>query len=129
MRYGSISFTASRQVSARPSVIGSPCPTMPALVCTLRNSQRGLTRVISSLVTFKLSLGEMGASLPTRCWAAASAASKAASPAPAKALAMTDRREVIDMTNYFIQQRGQKQVVGQATSLSLEFLHFHPDLF
>src|SRR5215831_16328823 len=78
---------------------------MPALVCTLRNSQRGLTSVISSLVIFKLSFGEMGASLPTRSWAAAS---NAASPAPANALAMTERRDdfpswaadwVRDMTN------------------------------
>ena len=37
-------------VSARPSTTGSPSPTMPALVCTLRNSQRGWTRNVSSLV-------------------------------------------------------------------------------
>src|ERR1700722_13293205 len=69
---------------------------MPALVCTFRNIQRGFTRKVSSWVTFKLSLAGMGAFLPTRSCAAASAASKALRPA--KALAITDRRE-IGMTN------------------------------
>src|SRR5262249_53781888 len=56
IRYGSISLTAVAQVSARPSVIGSPSPTTPALVWTLRNSQRGLTRKVSSFVIFTDSL-------------------------------------------------------------------------
>ena len=34
---------------------------MPALVWTFRNSQRGLTRKVSSLVILRLSLGEIGA--------------------------------------------------------------------
>ena len=38
-------------VFARPSTIGSPSPVMPALVWIFRNSQRGLTRKVSSFVT------------------------------------------------------------------------------
>ena len=44
-------------MSARPSVIGSPRPTIPALVWIFRNSQRGLTRNVSSLVMLKLLFG------------------------------------------------------------------------
>src|SRR5262245_49663135 len=64
---------------------------MPALVCTFRNSQRGFTRKVSSLVTLRLSFGEMGAALAAagRC----AAASNAATPTPPNAPAITDRRE------------------------------------
>src|SRR5262245_48887395 len=48
---GSSSWTAVAHVCARPSRIGSPSPTMPASVWTLRKSQRGLTRKVSSFVT------------------------------------------------------------------------------
>ena len=37
------SSTAAATVFARPSTIGSPHPTAPSLVSTLRNSQRGGT--------------------------------------------------------------------------------------
>src|SRR5262245_50395822 len=39
-------------VSARPSSMGSPRPTKPSSVWTLRKSQRGFTRKVSSLVIF-----------------------------------------------------------------------------
>src|ERR1022692_4300225 len=92
IRYGSISFTASAHVRARPSVIGSPKPTIPAFVCTLRNNHRGFTRKVSSLVTLRLSFGEMGASFPARCCATAAARSKAASPTLANAPETRERR-------------------------------------
>ena len=47
-----------RRSSARPSTIGSPRPTIPASVWTLRNSQRGLTRKVSSLVILIAILGK-----------------------------------------------------------------------
>ena len=59
------------QVRARPSVTGSPRPTMPASVWIFRKSQRGLTRKVSSFVILILSLGEMGA-LRLISWARAS---------------------------------------------------------
>src|SRR2546423_8031161 len=47
-----ISRTAARTVSARPSTTGSPQPLIPSSVLTLRNSQRGATRNVSTPVIF-----------------------------------------------------------------------------
>src|SRR3712207_9031220 len=52
--FRSISSTAVRTVSARPSTIGSPQPTSPSSVVTLRNSQRGGTLKHSMLLIFTL---------------------------------------------------------------------------
>src|SRR5438876_10322914 len=65
---------------------------MPALVWTFRNSQRGLTRNVSNFVILSGSFWGIGASLPTRSWAAASSWEKAAHPRLAKAPARTERR-------------------------------------
>src|SRR3954453_18687241 len=46
------SCTAARTVSARPSTTGSPQPQTPSSVLTLRNSQRGATRNVSTPVIF-----------------------------------------------------------------------------
>src|SRR5947209_4682731 len=51
-RYSASSATASATVRARPSRIGSPRPTRPSSVYIFRNSQRGLTKNVSSLVIF-----------------------------------------------------------------------------
>ncbi len=61
-------------VSARPSTIGSPRPTIPASVWILRNSQRGLTRKVSSFVTVIFSFGVIGALLPFFCATTSAAA-------------------------------------------------------
>jgi hypothetical protein len=88
---GSISLTAVATVSARPSTTGSPRPTMPALVWTFRNSQRGWTRNVSSLVTLSGSRALTGASFS---WPAATAARPAAAAAAAPA-AITSRRFMV----------------------------------
>src|SRR5207244_536124 len=79
-------------VSARPSTTGSPSPTIPAFVWTLRNSHRGLTRKVSSLVIFSGSFLATGASLPTCASTARSAGPNAAQPSPATAPAIIERR-------------------------------------
>src|SRR5262245_10276825 len=84
---------AVAQVSARPSVMGSPRPTTPALVWTLRNSQRGLTRKVSRRVILTLSF------TAGRFWIAALVsvivgALKALSPASEAAVALSMSRRV-----------------------------------
>src|SRR5579875_1219545 len=93
MRYGAISLTASAQVLARPSRIGSPNPVMPALVWIFKNNQRGLTRKVSSLVIFRGSLAAMGASL--RRSLAHSAPDSTDKPSPANPPARRARRSGI----------------------------------
>src|SRR5262249_53915802 len=79
------------QVFARPSTIGSPRPTMPALVWTFRNSQRGRTRKVSSFVILSGSLRATGAPLPALS-SAAPAWARAAPPRPANRLPIAARR-------------------------------------
>src|SRR5262249_43187780 len=66
-------------------------PTMPALVWTLRNSQRGLTRTVSSRVILRASLRAMGASRSRRFSAALSLLDSTAHPSVAAPAASRDR--------------------------------------
>src|SRR4029077_2944455 len=76
--------------------MGSPRPTMPALVWTFRNNHRGLTRNVSSFVTLSGSLREIGALLPTFCSAASADRERAVHPKPANKLAMAVRRLTVN---------------------------------
>src|SRR5205814_927616 len=87
--------------------MGSPSPTMPALVWTLRNNQRGFTRNVSSFVIFRLSLGEMGALADARCCAAASTPANAARPALANALRMMERRSMGGIGTPLVAEQGE----------------------
>ena len=114
---------ASAQVFARPSTMGSPRPTRPASVCIFRNSQRGLTKNVSSLVILSPSENGTGAADPD-CANAAPAAIPAAAPCN------TERRwmwsAIGSYSSRFDSTFPSTQACRQVRSASPREILFHP---
>src|SRR5206468_2817070 len=81
---------------------------MPASVCSFRNSQRGLTRNVSSFVILILSFGDRTASLAQAERSRCSQPKAAATPLEAKSPRSRERRERVRWAGAGVKDRFNK---------------------